>query len=450
MINKVLIANRGEIALRIIRTCHEMGLKTVAVYSTADRDALHVRFAGEAVCIGPPPSRESYLRPDRIIAAAEVTGADAVHPGYGFLSENAEFARICADNDLVFIGPKPETIRLMGEKSLAKETMQKAGVPVVPGSDGVVESLSDGQRIASEIGFPVMIKASAGGGGRGMRFVDEEAGFARAFDAARSEAENAFGSGALYIEKFVEKPRHVEIQLLGDGKGTVIHFGERECSIQRRHQKLVEEAPSPIVDAELRQKMGAAAIRGAEAVEYQSAGTVEFLVGADRSFYFMEMNTRIQVEHPVTEAVTDCDLVEYQLRVALGDRIVNRDRPMQGHAIECRINAENPFKKFSPSPGVITAFHPPGGHGVRVDTHAYAGYNIPPHYDSMIAKLIVRAKTREGAIGKMRRALDEFVVEGVKTTIPFHRQLMDDERFQAGDFDTTFLESFTLRQPEEV
>ena len=427
-----------------------MGLKTVAVYSTADRDTLHVRFADEAVCIGPPPSRESYLRPDRIISAAEVTGADAVHPGYGFLSENAEFSAICADHGLKFIGPKPETIRLMGEKSLAKETMREAGVPVVPGSDGIVESLAQGQAVAEEIGYPVMIKASAGGGGRGMRLVEEADAFAQKFNAARSEADSAFGNPAVYIEKFVVKPRHVEIQLLGDGQGTVIHFGERECSIQRRHQKLVEEAPSPIMDAALRDKMGQAAIRGAETVNYEGAGTVEFLVDAEHNFYFMEMNTRIQVEHPVTESVTDCDLVSFQLRVAMGEKIVNRDRPMKGHAMECRINAENPFKNFSPSPGTITAFHPPGGHGVRVDTHAYAGYRIPPHYDSMIAKLIVRAPTREETIRKMRRALEEFIVEGVHTTIPFHRQLMDDPDFRAGTFDTRFMDTFELRPLEKA
>ena len=449
-INKVLIANRGEIALRVIRTCHEMGLNTVAVYSTADRDALHVRFADEAVCIGPPASNESYLRPDRLIAAAEVTGADAIHPGYGFLSENAEFSQICSDHDVIFIGPKPETIRLMGQKSDAKDTMKEAGVPIVPGSEGTIEDLDEARDIARDVGFPVMVKAAAGGGGKGMRLVREEGEFDRAFKGARSEAEAAFGNGALYIEKFVEKPRHVEIQLLGDGKGNVMHFGERECSIQRRHQKLVEEAPSPIMTDELREEMGQAAIRGAEAVNYAGAGTIEFLVGADRNFYFMEMNTRIQVEHPVTEEVTDTDLVEYQIRVAMGEEIESQYVPIEGHAIECRINAENPFKKFSPSPGDITAFHQPGGHGVRVDTAAYSGYRIPPTYDSMIAKLIVRAKTREGAINKMRRALDEFVVEGIDTTIPFHQQLMDDPRFRAGDFDTRFLDDFTLkpRQPE--
>ncbi|NNF03243.1 MAG: acetyl-CoA carboxylase biotin carboxylase subunit [Rhodothermales bacterium] len=447
MIKKVLIANRGEIALRIIRTCHEMGLKTVAVYSTADRDSLHVRFADEAVCIGPPASKDSYLRIDRVIAAAEVTGADAIHPGYGFLAENAEFSQICEDHGIKFVGAKPRTIQLMGDKSLAKDTMAAAGVPVVPGSDGVVADWEAGAKIADKIGYPVMVKASAGGGGRGMRIVREAKDFRQQFSTASNEAESAFGDGACYVEKFVDKPRHIEIQVLGDGQGNVIHFGERECSIQRRHQKLLEESPSPIVDADLRARMGAAAVAGAESVNYEGAGTVEFLVDADRNFYFMEMNTRIQVEHPVTEEVADCDLIEYQLRVAAGENVRKRDIKLEGHAIECRINAEDPFKNFSPSPGLVTTFHPPGGHGVRVDTHVYAGYMIPPHYDSMIAKLIVRARTRELAIQKMLRSLDEFVIEGVKTTVPFHRQLLRNEKFRAGDFDTTFINSFTL-EPE--
>ena len=449
MINKVLIANRGEIALRVIRTCHEMGLKTVAVYSTADRDSLHVRFADEAVCIGPPAGKDSYLRFDRIIAAAEVTGADAIHPGYGFLAENADFSAICQDHDIKFIGPAPETIRLMGDKSLAKDTMSAAGVPVVPGSDGVVSSAQEGARIAEEIGYPVIVKASAGGGGRGMRMVDKPKDFVSLFNTASNEALAGFGSGECYVEKFVSGPRHVEIQVLGDGKGNVLSFGERECSIQRRHQKLLEESPSPVVSAELRAQMSDAAIKGAKAVNYEGAATVEFLLDDQGNFYFMEMNTRIQVEHPVTEEVADCDLVEYQIRVAQGEGISEREIKLEGHAIECRINAENPFKNFSPSPGTITAFHPPGGHGVRVDTHVYTGYKIPPHYDSMIAKLIVRARTRELAIQKMIRALDEFVVEGVHTTIPFHQQLLRDDRFRRGEFDTRFLESFTLEEKND-
>ncbi len=449
MIKKVLIANRGEIALRVIRTCREMGLKTVAVYSTADRDTLPVRFADEAVCIGPPPSNESYLRIDRIIAAAEVTGADAVHPGYGFLAENADFAAVCADHGLTFIGPTPETIRAMGDKSVAKDTMKAAGVPVVPGSDGEVETVEEALVIAEAIGFPVMVKAAAGGGGRGMRMATDAADLQKQFVAAGAEAGAAFGDARVYVEKFVEEPRHIEIQLVGDGQGTVVHFGERECSIQRRHQKLLEEAPSPIVDADLRERMGAAAIRGASVVNYRGAGTVEFLVDRHRNFYFMEMNTRIQVEHCVTEEVTDTDLVEWQLRVANGEKITGGNRPLVGHAIECRINAEDPYRNFAASPGTISAFHTPKGLGVRCDTHAFAGYRIPPNYDSMIAKLIVRAATRERAIERMRRALDEFIVEGVKTTIPFHQQLLQDPRFRAGDFDTKFLERFELK-PEEA
>ena len=444
MIQKVLIANRGEIALRIIRTCREMGIQTVAVYSTADRDSLPVRFADEAVCIGPPPSAKSYLHVPSIIAAAEVTGADAVHPGYGFLSENAAFAQVCADHDLTFIGPTPDTISRMGDKSVAKETMQAAGVPVVPGSDGAVQDVTAGLAAAREAGFPVMIKASAGGGGRGMRMASHEDEFERLFVAASTEAQNAFGDGRIYIEKFVEEPRHIEIQLVGDGQGTVVHFGERECSIQRRHQKLLEEAPSPVVDADLRQRMGDAAIAGALAVDYRGAGTVEFLVDKNRDFYFMEMNTRIQVEHPVTEEVTDTDLIEWQLRVAAGEKITSGGRTPEGWSIECRINAEDPYRNFSPSPGTITAFHSPKGRGVRCDTHVFAGYSVPPTYDSMIAKLIVKESDRPRAIAKMLRALDEFIIEGLKTTIPFHQQLLRDPRFVAGDFDTKFLERFEL------
>lgn len=449
MIKKILIANRGEIALRIIRTCHEMGIDTVAVYSTADRDSLHVRFADEAVCIGAPASRDSYLRFDRVIAAAEVTGADAIHPGYGFLAENADFSAICEDHKIKFIGPPPETIRLMGDKSLAKATMAEAGVPVVPGTDGEVKDARAGAKAAKKIGYPVMVKASAGGGGRGMRLVRKEEDFETLFQTASSEALAAFGNGGCYIEKFVTGPRHIEIQILGDGKGHVIHFGERECSIQRRHQKLLEESPSPVVDLELRARMGEAAIKGAKAVNYEGAATVEFLVDDKGDFYFMEMNTRIQVEHPVTEEVADCDLVEYQIRVAMGEEITERDIILDGHAIECRINAEDPFNNFSPCPGTVHTFHPPGGHGVRVDTHVYAGYVIPPYYDSMIAKLIVRARTRNLAIQKMLRALDEFVIEGVKTTIPFHQQLLKNEQFIQGDFDTQFLETFKLEKQED-
>jgi acetyl-CoA carboxylase, biotin carboxylase subunit len=447
MIRKVLIANRGEIALRVIRTCHELGLKTVAVYSTADRDSLAVRFADEAVCIGPPAASESYLRMDRIIAAAEVTGADAIHPGYGFLSENADFAEVCADHGLVFIGPKPDTIRKMGDKSVAKTTMTAAGVPVVPGSDGEVDDIREARRLAGEIGYPVMIKASAGGGGRGMRAVFSEAEFDAAFRTASNEALSAFGHGGVYLEKLVERPRHIEIQLVGDGQGTAVHFGERECSIQRRHQKLLEEAPSPVVDEGLRERMGEAAVKGALAVDYLGAGTVEFLLDKHGEFYFMEMNTRIQVEHPVTEEITETDLIALQIDVANGANLKDYPAPtFRGHSIECRINAEDPYKNFSPSPGTITGLHTPKGRGVRCDTHVYAGYRIPPYYDSMIAKLIVYEKTRPLAIRKMRRALDEFIIEGVKTTIPFHRQLLDDPRFQAGDFDTNFLAGFQLKE----
>ncbi len=446
-IRKVLIANRGEIALRVIRTCKEMGLQTVAVFSTADRDALHVRFADEAVCIGPPRSAESYLRMERLIAAAEVTGADAIHPGYGFLAENAEFSAICHDHGIKFIGPSPETIRLMGDKSLAKETMRAAGVPVVPGSEGAVGAVEEALAVAEALGYPVMIKASAGGGGKGMRLARTPEECARNFGAARNEAEAAFGNPAVYLEKFITAPRHIEVQLLGDGKGRVRHFGERECSIQRRHQKLLEESPSAAVSEDLRARLTEAAVRGAESVRYEGAGTIEFLLGADGAFYFMEMNTRIQVEHPVTEEVTGCDLVEQQLRVALGEPLPPEAAVLEGHAIECRINAEDPYRNFAPSPGAITTFHPPGGRGVRVDTHAYAGYVIPPYYDSLIAKLIVKGRSREHAIRIMRRALGEFVIEGVRTTIPFHQQLMDHPDFVAGRFDTHFLEHFEMKPP---
>lgn len=438
--NKVLIANRGEIALRIIRTCREMGLSTVAVYSTADRESLHVKYADEAVCIGPPNSGESYLKPDRILTAVEMTGADAIHPGYGFLSENPIFSQICQDHGITFIGPDARTIRMMGDKSSAKDTMRASGVPVVPGSDGVVPTEEAGRTLADRIGFPVMIKASAGGGGRGMRAVKDPSDFGRHFHAAQAEANGAFGNPDVYVEKLITKPRHVEIQVMGDGQGTTMHYGERECSIQRRHQKLLEEAPSCAVSPDLRARMGAAAVRGAEAVKYVGAGTVEFLLDGDGNFYFMEMNTRIQVEHPVTEAIYGIDLIEQQIRVAMGERLDNHTGGMNGHAIECRINAENPDRNFSPSPGRISAFNLPGGLGVRVDTHAYADYTIPANYDSMIAKLIVHGSTRQQAIGRMQRALDEFVIEGVATTIPFHKKLLRHPAFLDGNIDTHFVE----------
>ncbi len=442
MFNKVLIANRGEIALRIIRVCKQFGIKTVAVYSQADIDSLHVRFADEAVCIGPPPGKESYLKIPRIIAAAEITNADAIHPGYGFLAENASFAEICASTGIKFIGPSAAMIAAMGDKALAKDTMKKAGVPVIPGSEGVVKSAGEANEIAASIGFPVIIKAVAGGGGRGMRIVREAAEMEQALQTAQHEAEQAFGDAGVYIEKFVEQPHHIEIQVFGDQYNNAIHFGERDCSVQRRHQKLIEESPSPFLDEALRRKMGDAAIKGCKAVGYENAGTIEFLVDKDRNFYFMEMNTRIQVEHPVTEQVTGHDLVKLQLQVAAGERLPRKKIVHRGHAIECRINAEDPEHNFRPSPGTITDFHMPGGFGVRVDTHSYAGYRVPPYYDSLIAKLIVFAQTRDGAVSKMLSALDEFTIEGIKTTIPFHRQVMEDDRFARGTFDTSFLETF--------
>jgi acetyl-CoA carboxylase biotin carboxylase subunit len=446
---KVLIANRGEIALRIVRVCKQFGVKTVAVYSTADRDSLHVRFADEAVCIGPPPGRESYLKIPRIIAAAEITGADAIHPGYGFLAENANFAEICATSGIKFIGPTPEMISAMGDKAVAKETMKKAGVPVVPGSDGVVASVEEALAIVRSIGLPVIIKAVAGGGGRGMRIVRDEAELESAFKTAQHEAAQGFNNADVYIEKFIEQPRHVEVQVFGDQHGNVIQLGERDCSVQRRHQKLIEESPSPVVDEDLRTEMGQAAIKGCKAVNYENAGTIEFLVDKDRKFYFMEMNTRIQVEHPVTEQVTGHDLIKLQLRVASGERLPKKKIVSRGHALECRINAEDPSNGFRPSPGKVTDFHIPGGFGVRVDTHVYAGYLVPPYYDSLIAKLIVYAQTREGAIQKMAGALEEFVVEGIKTTLPFHRQVMADEKFRTGKFDTSFLDTFQYA-PDEL
>ena len=442
MFNKILIANRGEIALRIIRACKELGIKTVAVYSEADRDALHVTFADEAVCIGPAPSKDSYLKIPSIISAAQVTGADAIHPGYGFLAENANFSEICHESGIKFIGPSPKMISAMGDKSFAKETMKKNGVPVIPGSDGVLKSDEEGRKLAHEVGFPVIIKASAGGGGKGMRVVWEEKDFGKAFQMAKTEAESAFGNADVYLEKYVEKPRHVEIQVMGDSFGNVYHYGERDCSVQRRHQKLIEESPSPAIDAETRSKMGEAAILGATAVRYEGAGTIEFLVDKYKNFYFMEMNTRIQVEHPVTEAVYNVDLVRQQILVAAGEKVDTLPKKPIGHSMEFRINAEDPENGFRPSPGKIESLHFPGGFGVRVDSHVYQYYSIPPFYDSLIAKLIVWSKNRQSTLARARRALEEFTVEGIKTTIPFHLKVLEDERFINGDFDTSFLDNF--------
>jgi acetyl-CoA carboxylase, biotin carboxylase subunit len=449
MFNKILIANRGEIALRIIRTCKEMGIKTVALYSTADRESLHVRFADEAVCIGPPSSAESYLNIPRIMAAVEITNSDAVHPGYGFLAENANFAEICSEYGVKFIGPTPEMIRKMGDKITAKETMIKAGVPVVPGSDGLVDGFENGIKMAKEIGYPVILKATAGGGGKGMRVVWNDEEFEDQWNRAKQEAKASFGNDGIYLEKFIEEPRHIEIQIIGDQHGTVSHLSERDCSIQRRHQKLVEEAPSPFMTPELRKAMGEAAIKAGQSIAYEGVGTVEFLVDKHRNFYFMEMNTRIQVEHPVTEEVIDHDLIKEQIKVAAGEKISGKNYEPVLHAMECRINAEDVFNGFRPSPGKITSFHSSKGHGVRVDTHVYAGYTVPPYYDSMIAKLICKAQTREECIKKMARALDEFIVEGIKTTVPFHQQLMKSEAFKKGDFTTAFLDNFVLEKPEE-
>jgi len=445
MFKKILIANRGEIALRIIRTCREMGIKTVAVYSTADKDSLHVKFADEAVCIGGPKSAESYLNIPHIMAACEITNADAVHPGYGFLAENAKFAQICADHGIKFIGPTPEMINKMGDKITAKETMIKAGVPVVPGGEGLLESIDAAKKLAKEIVYPVIIKATAGGGGKGMRVVWNESEIEKAFNDAKMEAAASFKNDGLYMEKFVEEPRHIEIQVAGDQFGNVCHLSERDCSIQRRHQKLVEESPSPFMTPELRQRMGDAAIKAASAINYESVGTIEFLVDKNRNFYFMEMNTRIQVEHCVTEEVVSYDLIKEQIKIAAGEKISGKNYEPQLHAIECRINAEDPYNDFRPSPGKITVLHTPGGHGVRVDSHVYAGYVIPPYYDSMIGKLITVAQTREEAINTMYRALSEYVIEGVKTTIPFHLQLMQNEDFRKGNFTTKFLETFKMK-----
>jgi acetyl-CoA carboxylase biotin carboxylase subunit len=444
--NKILIANRGEIALRIIRTCRELGVKTVAVYSEADKHSLHVRFADEAVCIGPPAGKLSYLNIPQIISAAHLTNAEAIHPGYGFLAENAEFADICTASGFTFIGPTPEMIEAMGDKARAKETMKAAGVPVVPGNDGIIESIEEAKVVAKEVGFPVIIKAVAGGGGRGMRVVTKEEDLEQNVQMAQTEAVGAFGNGAVYIERYVSKPRHIEIQVFGDKFGTVVHYNERECSIQRRHQKLVEESPSPVVSEELRQRMGEAAIKGAASVGYVGAGTIEFLLDADNNFYFMEMNTRIQVEHCVTEQVIGLDLIKQQLHVADGGRISKKPRKPQGHAIECRINAEDPHHDFRPSPGVINSFHAPGGYGIRLDSHAYSGYAIPPYYDSLVGKLITFGADRNEAIDRMQSALDEFVIEGIHTTIPFHKALMRDERFRTGDFDTHFIEKFDWKK----
>ena len=444
MFKKILIANRGEIALRVIRTCREMGIKTIAVYSTADKDSLHVKFADEAVCIGKAASSDSYLNIPHIMAAAEITNADGIHPGYGFLAENAKFAEICGDHGIKFIGPTPAMINAMGDKITAKETMIKAGVPVVPGGEGLLESVEDAKRSAAEIGYPVILKATAGGGGKGMRVVYQENEIEKAYTTAKIEAAASFKNDGVYMEKFVEEPRHIEIQVAGDQYGKVCHLSERDCSIQRRHQKLVEESPSPFMTHDLRQKMGEAAIKAASAINYESVGTIEFLVDKHRNFYFMEMNTRIQVEHCVTEEVVNYDLIKEQIKIAAGDSISGLNYEPQMHAIECRINAEDPYNDFRPSPGRITTLHQPGGHGIRIDSHVYAGYSIPPFYDSMIAKIIAVARTRNEAIDTMHRALSEYVIEGVKTTIPFHLQLMKDERFRSGNFNTKFMESFKL------
>ena len=444
MFKKILIANRGEIALRIIRTCREMGIRTVAVYSTADRESLHVKFADEAVCIGPPPSRQSYLNIPAIISAAEVTGADAIHPGYGFLSENAEFSRICHEYGIKFIGATADQINSMGDKATAKATMKNSGVPVIPGSEGLIDTVEEAKELAKGIKYPVIIKATAGGGGRGMRIIRNEGEFDKLWDDAKTESAAAFANDGLYMEKYVEEPRHIEIQIVGDQFGTVCHLSERDCSIQRRHQKLCEETPSPALTPELRERMGTAAVKGAAAIKYEGAGTIEFLLDKHGEFYFMEMNTRIQVEHPITEEVTDFDLIKEQIKVAAGVPISGKNYFPKLFALECRINAEDPAHGFRPSPGKITNLHLPGGHGIRIDSHVYSGYTIPPNYDSMIAKVIATGQSREEVLSRMKRALQEFVIEGIKTTIPFHIKLMDDERFKSGDFNTSFMEGFDL------
>jgi acetyl-CoA carboxylase biotin carboxylase subunit len=445
MFKKILIANRGEIALRVIRTCREMGIKTVAVYSTADEESLHVRFADEAVCIGPASSSESYLKMSNIIAAAEITNADAIHPGYGFLSENAKFSKLCEEHHIKFIGATAEMIDQMGDKANAKSTMIAAGVPCVPGSEGVIVDFKDCVKVANETGYPVMLKASAGGGGKGMRAVWKKEDLKEAWDSARQESKAAFGNNDMYMEKLIEEPRHIEIQIVGDSFGKACHLSERDCSVQRRHQKLTEETPSPFMTDDLRKRMGDAAVKASEFIKYEGAGTVEFLVDKHRNFYFMEMNTRIQVEHPITEEVVNYDLIREQILVAAGVPISGKNYFPQMHSIECRINAEDPMNNFRPAPGKITTFHAPGGHGVRIDTHVYAGYMIPPNYDSMIAKLITTAQSREEAINKMKRALDEFVIEGIKTTIPFHRQLMDHPDYVSGNYTTKFMEDFEMK-----
>lgn len=449
MFKKILIANRGEIALRVIRTCREMGIKTVAVYSKADADSLHVRFADEAVCIGPNASADSYLKIPNIIAAAEITNADAIHPGYGFLSENAKFSKICQENGIKFIGALPEQIDAMGDKSSAKRTMKEAGVPTIPGSDGLLESLEQALKIAKGMGYPVIMKATAGGGGKGMRICNDDEGVKNAWNTARKEALAAFGNDGMYMEKYILEPRHIEIQIAGDQQGRACHLSERDCSVQRRHQKLVEETPSPFMTKELRKKMGDAAIKAAKAVKYEGVGTVEFLVDKDRNFYFMEMNTRIQVEHTITEEVINYDLIKEQIKIAAGMPISGKNYEPVGHAIQCRINAEDPLNDFRPSPGRITEYHEPGGHGIRIDTHVYAGYTIPPYYDSMISKLITVAQTREEAITKMERALGEYIIEGVKTTIPFHVQLMKHPKFRDGKITTKFLEEWDFKKELE-
>jgi acetyl-CoA carboxylase biotin carboxylase subunit len=450
MFKKILIANRGEIALRVIRACRELGIQTVAVYSEADRESLHVRFADDDVCIGPPPARDSYLNIPRIIAAAEIAGADAIHPGYGFLAENAEFAETCAASNIAFIGPTAEQIRVMGDKAAARNAMARVDVPIIPGTPGPVEDADEALEFARAIGFPVIIKAAAGGGGKGMRVAAEPEDFTRSFQLARSEALSAFGSGDVYVEKYLERPRHVEFQIMGDRHGNVIHLGERDCSVQRRHQKLIEEAPSPAVTPDLRARMGDAAVKGAKAIDYVGAGTIEMLLNADGNFYFMEMNTRIQVEHPVTEMLTGVDLVKEQIRVAAGEKLSVMEVPeLRGHVIECRVNAEDPARNFQPSPGRIDVFHPPGGPGVRLDTHVYTGYTVPPYYDSLLAKLICQGRDRTEALRRMQVALESFIIEGVTTTIPFLARVMADPHFQAGDVDTKFLEreTYLLREP---